>query len=97
MSYSALMVFYCFGGFLFYNLFYRSNDTPRLLSVWGMAAVTLGFIGTLLEIFQFEVPLYVFLPILPFELTIGIWLVVKGFHSSSTISKPANTDTTGIK
>jgi len=73
------MVFYCIGGFLFYFLFFRSRYIPRVLALWGLIAVSLGFIGELFALFGYEVPLYVFLPILPFELAIGVWLMVKGF------------------
>jgi hypothetical protein len=73
------MVFYCVGGFLFYFLFFRSKYIPRVLALWGLIAVSLGFIGELFALFGYDVPLYVFLPILPFELAIGVWLMVKGF------------------
>ena len=90
--YSAQMVFYCSGGILFYYLFFKSKYIPRVLSLWGIIAVSLGFIGTLFEIFNFDVPLYIFLPILPFELAIGVWLMVKGFNSSAISSGSAKTD-----
>ena len=77
-SYDAQMIFYCTGGILFYSLFLKSRYVPKGISIWGIAAASLGFVGELLAIFGFDVPLYVFLPILPFELMIGIWLMVKG-------------------
>lgn len=83
------MVFYCVGGFLFYFLFLRSKYIPRVLALWGLIAVSLGFIGVLFTFFGYAVPLYVFLPILPFELAIGLWLIVKGFSSSAIASESA--------
>lgn len=77
-SYSVLMVFYCVGGIMFYYLFFKSKYIPSVISLWGMAAASLGLIGTLLEFFDYSVSMFAFLPILPFELTIGIWLIVKG-------------------
>ena len=68
----------------FYYLFFKSKYVPILLSLWGIAAASLGFVGTLFQILGYDVPLYVFLPILPFELAIGIWLIVKGFNSPAT-------------
>lgn len=86
-GYNVQMVFYCMGGILFYYLFIKSRYVPRLLSVWGLAAAFLAFIGTLLMFFDYSVPLYLFLPVLPFELAIGVWLIVKGFDESAFASE----------
>jgi len=91
-GYSVQMVFYCMGGILFYYLFLKSKYIPRVLALWGLAAASVGYIGTLFELFGYDVPLYVFLPILPFELAIGIWLIVKGFDSSASVSESDKTD-----
>ena len=91
-GYFVQMVFYCTGGILFYYLFFKSKYIPRVLSLWGIAAASLGFIGALFVIFGYDVPLYVFLPIFPFELAIGVWLIVKGFSSSAIVSETAKTD-----
>jgi hypothetical protein len=86
-SYDVLMVFYCVGGILFYYLFLKSKYVPKVLSLWGLIAASLGFIGELFALFGYDVPLYVFLPILPFELAIGIWLMIKGFRPQEIISE----------
>ncbi len=91
-GYSVQMVFYCTGGILFYYLFFKSKYVPIVLSLWGIAAASLGLIGTLFVIFGYDVPLYVFLPILPFELAIGVWLIVKGFSSSAIASESGKTN-----
>ncbi len=91
-GYGVQMVFYCTGGILFYYLFFKSKYVPTVLSLWGIAAASLGFIGTLAILFGYDVPLYVFLPILPFELAIGVWLMVKGFNPSSIAPTPTKTD-----
>ena len=88
-GYSVQMVFYCIGGILFYYLFFKSKYVPRALSLWGIAAASVAFIGYLFVIFGYDVPLYVFIPILPFELAIGVWLIVKGFNSSAIVSESA--------
>ncbi len=82
-GYTVLMVFYCLGGILFYYLFLKSKYVPIVLSLWGIIVASLGFIGTLFGLFDYNVPLYVFLPILPFELAIGVWLMVKGIRDGS--------------
>ncbi len=82
-SYDAQMVFYCIGGILFYYLFLKSKYIPKALSIFGIVVASLGFIGEVFAIFGYDVPLYVFLPILPFELAIGLWLMVKGIREGS--------------
>ena len=91
-GYFVQMVFYCTGGILFYYLFFKSKYVPIVLSLWGIAAASVAFIGTLALLFGYDVPLYVFLPILPFELAIGVWLIVKGFSSSAIASESGKTD-----
>ena len=79
-SYDTQMVVYCIGGILFYYLFLKSKYVPKMLAIFGIVVASLGFVGELFTIFGYDVPLYVFLPILPFELAIGVWLMVKGFN-----------------
>ncbi len=85
IGYAVLMVFYCLGGILFYYLFLKSKYVPIVLSLCGIIVASLGFIGTLIGLFDYDVPMYVFLPILPFELAIGVWLMVKGIRDGSEI------------
>jgi hypothetical protein len=77
-SYDVQMVFYSVGGVLFYSLFYKTRYVPRAISLFGIVVAALGFAGELFAIFGVAVPLYIFLPILPFELAIGFWLCIKG-------------------
>ena len=79
-AYTVHMFFYCIGGLLWYGLFYRSNTIPHLISLWGLLAAGLGLIGIVVELFGGTVPTPVFLPLLGFELVIGIWLVARGVH-----------------
>jgi len=88
-SYDVQMVFYCTGGILFYYLFLKSKYVPKVLSIWGIIAASVALIGQLFVIFGYDVPLYVFLPLLPFEISIGVWLMVKGFNPSAIVSEPA--------
>ena len=80
LSYTSLMVFYCIGGMIFCYLFFRARSIPAIIPAFGMITVARGFIGTILHFFNIFVPFYVFLPILPFELAIGIWLLIKGCY-----------------
>jgi hypothetical protein len=83
LGFDIHMLFFCLGGLLWYYLFYVSGNIPRALSVWGLAAVSLLLITTLLVLFNRDLrdsPVMVLgLPYLPFELFLGVWLIVKGF------------------
>ncbi len=74
------MLVFAVGATIFYSLFFKSRFIPRGLSVWGLVAAPLALIGTLFVLFGYDVPLFVFLPNLPFELTMGVWLMVKGIR-----------------
>jgi hypothetical protein len=77
------MLPFAFGAILFYSLFLKSGYIPRALSLFGLAAASLALIGTLFVLLGYNVPLVVFIPNLPFELTIGVWLIVKGIRDGS--------------
>ena len=72
------MFFYCVGGLGWYYLFYRSRSIPRAIPAFGLAAVSMGLVGTVLALLGNDVPILVYLPLLPFELTIGTWLILRG-------------------
>ena len=72
------LFFYCLGGLLWYYLFYRSGYIPRAISLFGLAAVAVGLVGIVLQFLGTDVPILVFLPLLPFELAIGTWLLLRG-------------------
>ena len=80
---ASQMVFYTIGGLLFYYLFFKSKYIPTWLALFGIAVASLGFIGELFVLLDYDVSLFVFLPILPFELAIGIWLMIKGIGADS--------------
>lgn len=82
-GYDIHMLFFCMGAILWYYLLYISNVIPRALSLWGLVAVCLLTIPILLELFErdlFPAAGILALPYLPFELVLGIWLIVKGFN-----------------
>ncbi len=75
-------LFFCLGGILWYYLFLKSGYIPQALSLWGLVAVSLLLIPVLLQIYYRDSthPLMVVgLPYLPFELFLGVWLIVTGF------------------
>ena len=72
------MLAFCPGGILFYYLLYKSGVVPRVLSLWGLITVLPCLIGTLLVVFGYEAPTFLYILYMPFELVIGVWILVKG-------------------
>ena len=79
------LLFYCLGAMLWYSLFYRSRYIPRAISLFGLIAVSVALVGLVVEFLGHDVSILVFLPILPFVLTIGTWLVVRGIRDEVTV------------
>lgn len=77
-----LMLPCCVGVFLFYYLFYKSRLIPRGLSLWGLISIFLAFIGTVLALCGYQPSFYIYVPYVPFEFVIGIWLLIKGTRDS---------------
>jgi hypothetical protein len=80
------MWFYCAGGLLWYYLFYRSLYVPRALSLFGIAAVSLSLVGNVFQIFGYDVPMLVSIPIGMFELAIGVWLLLRGIREEPPVT-----------
>jgi hypothetical protein len=74
---------FALGAILFYYLFFKSKYIPRALSLFGLIAATLALIGIPFLLLGHNIPMLVFLPNLVFELTIGVWLMVKGIEDGS--------------
>ena len=79
------MWFYCIGGLLWYGMFFRSKYIPRVISLWGLVAVVAALGAAAFQLFGYAVPLWVSIPLAPFELAIGFWLLLKGIKAGSEI------------
>jgi hypothetical protein len=75
---SLHMLAFCLGGVLFYYLLDKARIVPRVLSLWGLIAVLPFLIGAPLTVMGYEVSKAFYLPYVPFELVIGIWILIKG-------------------
>jgi hypothetical protein len=82
-GYDLHMLPFALGATLFYLLFFTSRLIPRGLALWGLIAAPLALVGTLIVLLGYTVPIVVFLPNLPFELTMGVWFLVKGIREGS--------------
>jgi hypothetical protein len=82
MGYDIHMLFFCIGGILWYYLLYTSRYIPRILSGWGLVAACLITIPVLFGLYNRDfdfIPVMILgLPYAPYELVLGVWLIVKG-------------------
>ncbi len=85
---TAHMWFYCLGGLIWYGLLLQSRSVPRLISVWGLLAVGLSLAGMALELLGYSAPMWMSLPLAPFEVALGLWLLLKGVPAG--VSSPAS-------
>ena len=86
---TILMFFYCAGGFAFYYLFFASSMVPRWLSAYGLVAVGVGLVAAGVELLGHPLGLIPYLPIGPFELVIGVYLLAKGIRTDRRPSADA--------
>jgi hypothetical protein len=87
---------FCIGALMYYYVFYQSKLIPRWLSGWGLLAIIMNLASALLVIFDLighfsTVQVILSVPIGLQELTLAVWLIVKGFNPSAIASLPAKT------
>ena len=74
------------GSFILYYFLFRTKMIPRLLSIWGVIAVSIVFIGTWIQVFGFDVDFVVYLQSGVFILFLISWLLIKGFRSPEQLA-----------
>jgi len=84
------MLAFCVGGTLFYFLLDQARIVPRLLSLWGLITVLPCMVGTLGAVFGYQLPFAIYLPYVPFEFVIGIWMIAKGIRSDPELKVPVD-------
>jgi hypothetical protein len=84
---SVVMFFFTLGATLFYYLFYKSGYLPKGLALFGLLVVFLSLINNIIFItLNIYTPIYAVLILsLPFELGIGLWLLIKGVQDTPEI------------
>ncbi len=79
-----------FGALFLCALLIRSGLIPRWLAVWGLIGYSLHFAGATAEILGAPLSLVLLIPGGLFEVTLGVWLIVKGFtptaYDGATVS-----------
>ncbi|WP_165372893.1 DUF4386 domain-containing protein [Pengzhenrongella frigida] len=79
------MLFFCFGALLWYSLLLRSRSVPRPISAWGLVAVFPVLAATVLLLWDNsrDLGFALYALYIPFELVLGLWLLIKGASVSS--------------
>ncbi len=83
---------------LYYYIFYRTNLVPRWISVWGLVFGISGIVSCMLISIGLIAPfstehVVMVIPMLPQEIVLAVWLIVKGFNPSAIASLSAKTVT----
>jgi Domain of unknown function (DUF4386) len=79
---------------MYSSVFYGSGLVPRPLAVLGLIGATLIFICALLVLFGVIAQISVWgallaVPVAVYEMSLAVWLIVKGFNSSAPRSAAA--------
>ena len=77
------------GLMLCYTL-YKSKLVPRFFAIWGLVGYAVILVGMLSEITGSGLGLISSLPGGLWEVSIGVWLIAKGFNSSAIVQKTAS-------
>ena len=74
------MLFFCLGALLWYPMLFQSRIGPRLLSLWGLVAVPLVMVATVLLVWDqsLDPSFALYALYVPFELVLGLWLLIEG-------------------
>ena len=74
------MVAFVAGAIPFYALLDQSRLVPRPISLWGLITVLPFALGSPLMVLGIDLPFVLYVPYIPFELGIGLWILVKGIE-----------------
>jgi hypothetical protein len=82
---------------LYYVIFYQTKLVPRWISVWGLVFGITGIVSCALVSVGLIAPagteqVIMIIPMLPQEIVLAVWLIVKGFNPSAFAVLPAKTN-----
>lgn len=85
-SYQIGMAIWGFGGLILSFLLYQSRLVPRPITIWGFIGYIVFISGTILELFGYQVGVLCSIPGGLFEISLSIWLIIKGFNVSRLLT-----------
>jgi hypothetical protein len=80
MAYQIAMMTLAVANIFLWSLTFRLRLIPRLLSVWGATGYVILTAGSIAEVFGLPFGVMASIPGGLFEITLGVWLIVKGFE-----------------
>ncbi len=96
-AYEFAMITVGVAGLILCSMFYRTQLVPRLLAVWGLIGYAILLLGSVLQVLGFNLNSIQAIPGGLWELFIGVWLIAKGFSTSSQLpSEPTISSTTPV-
>ena len=75
-------IVFSLGAMMLYYVFYTARLIPRWISGWGVVAAIAYLVGGLATVFGEGSDLWYML-MLPQEMVMAVWLIVKGFDTAS--------------
>jgi len=98
VSHVGALLAFSIGCTLYYIIFYQTKLVPRWISVWGLVFGISGMISCALVSIGLIAPMgteqvLMIIPMLPQEIVLAVWLIVKGFNPSAIASLSATTAT----
>ncbi|MEZ4726922.1 MAG: DUF4386 domain-containing protein [Caldilineaceae bacterium] len=72
-------IFFSLGALMLYYLLYQARLIPRWISVWGLLAGVLTLVPSLTALFGINLDILKFV-MLPQEMVMAVWMIVKGFN-----------------
>lgn len=83
MAYQIAQAGLAFGAVFLCLLLFRARLLPRFLAGWGVVGYAIHFTGAVAEILGAHLSMYLLVPGGLFELTLGVWLLVRGLERSA--------------
>jgi hypothetical protein len=79
------------GGLIFYSVLYKSKLIPQWISIWGLIADVALLVASVMATFDvfLVLAMVLIIPIALQEITMAIWLIVKGFNQYAIASGSA--------
>ena len=96
-AYEFAMISVGVAGLILCSMFYQAQLVPRLLAVWGLIGYAILLLGSVLQVLGLNLSSIQAIPGGLWELLMGVWLIVKGFSTSSQLpSEPTISSTTPV-